>query len=331
MTVHDAQQCVGIAPFFIDRSLTYGRVVQFLGSGEVASDQLSILSLPERCQEVGAAVANWFAAQYGQCKSAYGDCDCLGHSIDLLQLDGVDGSCPTFEAFTIQLEHFHFAIHDQSTVHTWRIDLPPSMDAYLAMLSKPSRRKVREALKRFATATFSVDLGESERSFNENWSKLTNLHQRRRQSLGECGCFTSTAFSQFLREVARQFHQMGRLDLACISSPSGPIAAEICFRDCKSSFAYQIGIEPDALVHNPGWLVNTASIQHAIDLGLSSFDLCRGDSEYKRHLGASPKICRKLRIVPPCLRSQFLNTAIATGSAVKHFCQDMLHGANSRS
>jgi CelD/BcsL family acetyltransferase involved in cellulose biosynthesis len=77
--------------------------------------------------------------------------------------------------------------------------------------------------------------------------------------------------------------------------------------------------------------VNAASIRRAIELGLTSFDLCRGDAEYKRQLGAAPTVCKKLRIVPPRLRSRFLNTAMTTGAAVKHWCQDIFTGATPRS
>ncbi len=327
LAVYEAGHCIGIAPFHIDRTLTHGRVVQFVGSGEVASDQLSILSLPDRSHEVGTVIARWFADGYRPSKA--GQPSPCG--FDLLQLDGIDAECPTFKAFLEELNQLHFAIHDQSTVHTWRIVLPASMDAYLAMLSKSCRRKVRTALKHFDDSTYSVTTAESEESLEAIWLSLIDLHQRRRQSLGETGRFADATFSRFLLDVAKRFHHMGRLDLICISSAAGPIAAEICFRDCTSSFAYQIGIAPDALGHNPGWLVNTASIRRAIDLGLSSFDLCRGDAEYKRHLGARPTVCKKVRIVPPCFRSQFRNTAIVTGSAVKHFCQDVLNGVPFRS
>ena len=331
LAVYDAKLCIGIAPFFVERSLAVGRVVQFIGSGEVASDQQSILSMPGRCDEVGTAVATWFATRHGAGDAgptnAHSDVD----AGDLLELDGIDATCPTLRAFVDKLEHLRFVVHDRSTVSTWRIPLPDSTDAYLAMLSKPCRRKVRTALKQFDAGGYAVSIADSEATFENNWLNFTHLHQRRRQSLGQPGCFANEAFARFLYDVAKQFHQAGFLDLVFISAAGRPIAAEICFRDRASSFAYQIGIDPDTLDHSPGWLVNAASIRHAIDLGLSSFDLCRGDAEYKRQLGATPTVCKKLRIVPPRLRSQFLNTAMTTGAAMKHWCQDMFSGATTRS
>jgi CelD/BcsL family acetyltransferase involved in cellulose biosynthesis len=331
LAVYDSKQCIGIAPFCIERSLSVGRVVQFMGSGEVASDQQSILSVSGRCDEVATALANWFAGQHGAGSADLPNSHTAVDAGDLLELDGMDAICPTIRAFVDRLEQHRYTVLDRSTVSTWRIALPSSTDAYLAMLSKPCRRKVRTAFKQFEANELAVSIADSEAAFENNWTQFTQLHQRRRQSLGEAGCFANETFSCFLYDVARQFHQAGLLDLVCISADNRPIAAEICFRDQSSSFAYQIGIDPDALGHSPGWLVNAASIRRAIGLGLSSFDLCRGDAEYKRHLGADPTTCKKLRIVPPRLRSQVLNTAMTTGAAMKHWCQDMFTGTTTRS
>lgn len=327
LVVYDANECIGIAPFFVERSLSVGRVVQFIGSGEVASDQQSILAVAGRSREVGAAVANWFSARHGGDGADPVDASCGVRAGDLLELDGIDTRCPTFQAFVEQLERLQFTVHDRSTVNTWRIELPASTDEYLAMLSKPCRRKVRTALKQFDASGLTVCIADDEATFAQNWSHFTTLHQRRRQSLGEKGCFANETFSCFLHDVAKRFQQAGLLDLVCISQGNEPIATEICFRDQRGSFAYQIGINPDALDHSPGWVVNAASIRRAIELKLTHFDLCRGDAEYKRQLGAEPTVCRKLRIVPPRLRSQVLNAAMITGAAMKHWCQNMLTGA----
>ena len=88
----------------------------------------------------------------------------------------------------------------------------------------------------------------------------------------------------------------GLLDLVCVTIAKRPVAIEICFRGEPTTFAYQVGIEPDSLRENPGWLANTASIQRAISLQQTGFDLCRGDEQYKRHLvRASKAVCRDPR------------------------------------
>ena len=60
--IDDSGGVVGIAPWYIERSRTLGRVIRFLGTGEVCSDYLSVL-----CQEpdeaaVVSAIADTTAA-----------------------------------------------------------------------------------------------------------------------------------------------------------------------------------------------------------------------------------------------------------------------------
>ncbi len=302
------ETCIGIAPLFVKRILGIGRVAQFIGSGAVASDRQSFFASPNCSQLVGHAIARWFTSDQNRLA-------------DLMQLDGIDPDCEVFTAFVAATEQFDCSLVDRSSLHTWRIDLPNSMDDYLAMLSKPCRRKVRTALKRFDSGELIVSIAEDSNSFDRNWQHFTRLHQQRRQSLGQKGCFANEAFSDFLHDVAREFFAAGRLDLICVSNDQSALASEVCFRDSSCCYAYQLGIDPNALKQSPGWLINTAAIRHAIELGLDHFDLCRGDSSYKRQLGAKPNVCQRLRIAQPSLRSQVLNRAITQVTAVRNWCQ----------
>ncbi|QDT12367.1 GNAT family N-acetyltransferase [Planctomycetes bacterium K23_9] len=309
LAVYDQETCVGIAPLFVQRILSAGRVAQFIGSGEVASDQQSILSAPNRETEVGAAIANWFTSDQNE-------------QADLLQLDGIAPNSNAFVAFASAAQQMNYSLIDRSTLHTWRIDLPGSMDEYISQLSKSCRRKVRTAVKRFESGELNVSIASDPTEFECNWMHFVTLHQRRRTSLGDPGCFADGDFAAFLHNIAADFFRSGHLDMVCVSDNSGPIATEICFRDDHCSYAYQIGIDPDALKQNPGWLVNTASIRHAIELGLSEFDFCRGDFDYKRQLGAEKTACQRLRLTPNRMRSQVLNAAITGGTAMRNWCQN---------
>ena len=128
LAIYDQAHCIAIAPFFVQRILSLGRVAQFLGSGEVASDQQTILAPPNRSTEVGRCVANWFASDQN-------------HVADLLQLDGIDNGCPAFSAFVSSANELGYSLVDRSTLHTWRIQLPHSTEEYVAGLSKSCRRK----------------------------------------------------------------------------------------------------------------------------------------------------------------------------------------------
>ncbi|MEZ6086966.1 MAG: GNAT family N-acetyltransferase [Pirellulaceae bacterium] len=325
LTVWREDDCIGIVPFYVQAAAPWGRILRLMGSGDICSDHQSILCSPEDAQVVGVAVANWLVDSV--CRTASDKLQ--ANSIqartkecwNLIELDGLNPRDSAFAAAIDQLGKNHFVVHDRSTLHTWRIDLPDSMESYLSMLSKPCRRKVRSALQRFADGECRACYAESEADFLRSWDRLVDLHQRRRNSLGESGCFARPKFKESLFATAKAFHEADRLDFVTVLIGDRPVAAELCFRGSRTTYAYQIGIDPDALKDNPGWLVNTASIARAIELGQTGFDLCRGDAAYKHHLGARPTTCRSLRLVPPRLRSQAWDAAWCTGSALKRWYQ----------
>src|SRR5262249_48782604 len=97
------------------------------------------------------------------------------------------------------------------------------------------------------------------------------------------------------------------------------------------TYEYQVGIDPESLAEYPGWLVNSAAIRHAIENKRKGFDLLRGDEPYKSHLGAEPRACKELRIVPNRLRSQLWHKAWRTGNTMKDWLKNSLCLAGIRS
>ncbi len=327
VTVFDGPKCIGIAPFFIANQEPLGRVLRIMGSGEACADYLSILSLSTDADRVAKSISDWMR----QRQDERGCCDSSLPQWDLMELDGLDSECPTLRAFLHSIESNGFGVRLSSKVNTWRLSISDSMDDYLSQLSKQSRRKIRTAIKRFDSHEFQVSIASRDDEFDAAWNQLIALHQRRRNSLGESGCFASGVFNDFLLDVAKAFFESGMLDLVSVARGECIIATELCFRGLTTTFAYQIGIEPDSLKENPGWLVNAASIRHAMRQEQSGFDWCRGDEEYKRRLGASPKPCLQCRVVPPTFRSQIWDAALLGHTTVKEWLKTGLYVSGIRS
>ena len=76
---------IGIAPWFLDRSTAGGRVLRFLGSGEVCSDYLTVLCQSGLENYVAEAIADWLGRDPAN-GSASGGAGCW----DLLELTGVE-------------------------------------------------------------------------------------------------------------------------------------------------------------------------------------------------------------------------------------------------
>ena len=68
-------------------------------------------------------------------------------------------------------------------------------------------------------------LVETPSDFDIAWPILVDLHQRRRQSLGELGCFASPQWAAFDRDIAAQLLAAGQLRLSWLEAAGAPVFA----------------------------------------------------------------------------------------------------------
>ena len=130
------------------------------------------------------------------------------------------------------------------------------------------------------------------------WDILVDLHQRRRRSLGEPGCFASRLFHDFHREVADRLLERSQLRMSWLELDGTPAAAEYHFADGTTTFAYQGGVDPTGWRKNRAGFRRSCCLQAAIDEGHRRIDFLRGDEPYKAHWRAVPQATFDYRIVP---------------------------------
>ncbi len=122
------------------------------------------------------------------------------------------------------------------------------------------------------------------------------MHQRRRNALGDPGCFASARFTRFHRELLEHFLASGDLRLLIVSYEGHPIEGEYNFAGGGVTYAYQSGLDPDHIDKQPGRLAMMHTIRRAIDEGHHTYDFMRGDEEYKHHWRATPVPAHRYRI-----------------------------------
>jgi len=304
---------VGLAPWYLDGRGPSGRVVRLLGSGEVCSDYLGVLcqaGMEDRVAQVMADHLTELAAADGRDPLRW----------DLLELEGVDAQDRAVSRLIEHLAERGNTVHRRAGPNCWRIELPHTWDAYLAMLSKSHRRQLRRLQRKLLDSGRAVL--HSVRQSDElppAIDLLVDLHQRRRRALGEPGCFASTRFTAFHRAAMRQLLLQRQLQLHWLELDGQPVAAEYHLAADGVIYAYQSGIDPDALDRQPGRLITLATLRRAIEQGYRAFDFLRGDEPYKAHYRARPRPSLSVRVVPDRAAAQLRYGLWQAGCNVKRW------------
>ena len=286
LAAFDAGRLVGLAPWYRRRTRTHRRVLEFLGSGRVCSDHLSVVAAPGRQIEVAAELADFLASSV------------LRHQWDAIDLEGVDADDPAMAAFidrcrAQQLGHVSLR---GATASYW-MALPESWESFLASCSKNRRKRLRRWQRRY------IDSGRLQQSVATEahqvpalFATLVELHNRRRRGLGQCGAFEDADFLEFHRAVLPEMLQSRQLRLSLVELDGRPIAAEYILRDDQTWLAYQSGLDPASIEHGPGNLSLMLSVQEAIRHGARRLDFLRGEEPYKLAWGCRRREAQRIRI-----------------------------------
>jgi CelD/BcsL family acetyltransferase involved in cellulose biosynthesis len=304
----DTDTLVGIAPWYLEHSTLYGRVLRSLGSGEVCSDYIGLLC----SQAVEDSVVD-VLADYLTDPAA---CDLRW---DLLDLDGIDAEDHTIAKLVDSLAAGGCSVHRRPGMNCWRLDLPTDWDAYISSLSKNLRRDFRR-LERDLLNTNRVILHSVKRidELPEAMAILVALHQQRREKLGEKGCFASPRFLGFHNDVAPELLRRGQAQFHWLELDGQPVAAEYQLVGNGTLYTYQAGIAPDAMEHQPGKLIYFAILRRAIEQGYRVFDFLRGDEPYKARFGAQARPSVRIRVVPRLAAAQLRHNVWLAGIGLKN-------------
>jgi CelD/BcsL family acetyltransferase involved in cellulose biosynthesis len=241
---------------------------------------------------------------------------------DLIELSGVDAEDSTAARLVEQLAERDFSIHQQAGESCWRLELPAEWDQYVRTLSKTRRERARQIVRRSFDTGRAVSTQVNERAELPNFfDVLVTLHQKRRESLGQPGCFADPVFTQYHREVMERFFDLGRLRLQYVLLDGRPVAIEYDLVGQNTVYFYQSGIEPAVLEERPGWMGTIGSLRAAIEQGYRTFDFMRGDEAYKSSWGAQPCPTVETRIVAQRPAAQLRHSAWLAQQQVRRWAK----------
>ncbi|HZZ26585.1 MAG TPA: GNAT family N-acetyltransferase [Pirellulales bacterium] len=323
----EEHQVVAIAPWYRIVSRSGAKLIRFLGDGQVCSDYLTMLCRSGQEQAVATALADWLMLRNQRSAFHYNlttDERCQAYPQgtnsrqifasdcrwDRMEFVGIaDNDVPIYHLVE-QLEVRGNMVSSESAMNLWRVPLPPSWEEFLMILSKSHRNRLRRADKiYFQSGLVHLHRATAPNQIADFFDIFIDLHQRNWQRRGFPGCFASSTFETFLREVATRLLADGQITLTWLEMDGKPLAAEYRLHGDKVMYAYQSGMDPDRLQIRPGELANMASIRNAIELGQNAYDFLRGDEEYKARWRAEPHPMLSIRVVPQHVSARLRHNA----------------------
>jgi CelD/BcsL family acetyltransferase involved in cellulose biosynthesis len=285
LIARDDDRLVGLIPWY---RLKSERQLRLLGDGEVCTDYNGVMCAPDQDGlRINTAFAKWLLEHAKDREIGW----------DSIYMEGI----PQADSLTRDLRRSMVQQGspkmERNPMNTWCIDFTDGWDGYLARSSKDTRKRLRRRLE--SLSRVEVHRVISETDWKAFYPILVDLHQKRRNSLGEPGCFADLRFKSFLENASIRMLQLGQLQAFYLETQGQPIAADIGFRSPTHWYCYQGGIEPDAMDLEPGKMANVWMMSQAQSQGIHFIDFLRGDEPYKKQLKAEPTAICNLWIARP--------------------------------
>ncbi|EMB18714.1 GNAT family N-acetyltransferase [Rhodopirellula europaea] len=275
----ESGDCRGLLP--LERTEGDFRRLQTLAAGNVCTDHVSILVLPEDREEVATA----FAKHLIQCSAD------RKHGWDQIDFDGTIAGDPAMEVFSRCLVADDVPTSIHSRMHLWFNRCEATWEDLLATRSRKYRNRVRGLLRKLDESDgelFVRDAGSPE-EVHIGLMKLIELHQKRWQDVGEPGTYADERMVQFVTDATIEMSQRGRLVLPQLIYQGEVIATELHYiGDDGRQYCYSTGVNHAYPDLKPGIMLNSHMFREAHRLGRAGIDYMRGDETYKGRLHSRP-------------------------------------------
>jgi CelD/BcsL family acetyltransferase involved in cellulose biosynthesis len=262
--LHAARQgevVIGVAPLFLK-----GDEAFFIGSDDVC-DCLDFIVAPGREHDFFTILLDDFRKKgigLLNLRTLCPDSTVLTYLVDIARDRGYEVSC---------------AVEDVSL----ELDLPPTWEEYLGMLSQKQRHEVRRKLRRIREAgavTYRIieDSGDLPDAI-DTFLKLF------RESNADKAAFMTAQRESFFRSLAKAMAQARLLRLGILELDALPMAVVMCFDYNNRVYLYNSGYDPQYGSLSVGLISKILSIKDSIDRGRRTFDFLKGAEDYKYRLG----------------------------------------------
>jgi CelD/BcsL family acetyltransferase involved in cellulose biosynthesis len=174
------------------------------------------------------------------------------------------------------------------------LPLPSAHEEYLAALPAKLRHEIRRKDRRLQAdlGAYEIELA-TEETLPDLYDRFIELH---RESPGPKGKFLHAGMEIFFRRLGEAFLPGGVFTLAFIRVGDAWPAGIIGFRFKDTFSLYNSAFDREYAQWSPGMVLISDMIRRSIDEGLATFDLLKGDLEYKKRFGAEASPVARLAV-----------------------------------
>jgi CelD/BcsL family acetyltransferase involved in cellulose biosynthesis len=265
IAVYDDETLLGIGCFNVR-----GTCVVFNASKE-ETDYLDVICAAENAQAVWGAIFDCL------CSEEFPVWDCL----DFYNIPADSSSRVIVEA---QAADRGFSFASERAEVCPIIALPATFDDYLETLDKRQRHEIRRKLRRAVGEETVLHIVSPEDDLHAEVDAFLELLVK---STPEKGAWLNAERTQAFHDIAQFAQDAGILQLMFIEVEGQKAAALFNFAYNGRTWVYNSGLDPNAFGRlSLGVVLSAQAIEHAIELGHTTFDFLRGDEAYKYRFGA---------------------------------------------
>ena len=165
------------------------------------------------------------------------------------------------------------------------LELPPSWEEYLEILSKKQRHEVRRKLRRFWEADNvdyrCVEANQEVGDLTDTFLKLFSLSREEKAG------FMTEPMASFFRALAKTMAGIGLLRFGIVEVDRIPVAMIMGFDYQGTMYLYNSAYDPRYNSLSVGLIGKVLCLKESIQENKQRFDFLKGDETYKYYLGGS--------------------------------------------
>lgn len=163
------------------------------------------------------------------------------------------------------------------------LDLPPTWDEYLSMLTVKQRHEVRRKLRRLGEmGSTDYRVIEDKAAVHDVMDTFLKLFTESRE---DKAAFLTERRESFFRAMAEVMAEVKLLRLGVLELGTLPVAMVTCFDYNGRVYLYNSGYDLQYRFLSVGLLSKALCIKDSIGKGRKKFDFLKGAEAYKYHLG----------------------------------------------